>query len=66
MPGGTRTIFRGADCPFIDILWPAASKTGKVDVAKRYYRALIVLTVNSNSPRPELVEAKRYLADHWR
>lgn len=40
----------------------AARANGQIDVAKRYYRALIVLTVNGNSTRPELAEAKQYLA----
>jgi tetratricopeptide (TPR) repeat protein len=42
----------------------AARANGQVDVAKRYYRVLTALAVDGNSGRPELVEAKRYLAQN--
>jgi hypothetical protein len=40
----------------------AARNIGQADTAKRYYRALIGLTNDRSSSRPELAEAKQYLA----
>jgi hypothetical protein len=40
----------------------AARADGQIDTAKRYYRALTALAVDGNQARPELVEAKQYLA----
>jgi len=40
----------------------AARQVGAVDAAKRYYRALAGLAVNGDGQRPELAEAKTYLA----
>jgi hypothetical protein len=40
----------------------AARAMGSTEVAKRYYRALVGLTVNADTERPELGEAKSYLA----
>jgi tetratricopeptide (TPR) repeat protein len=41
----------------------AARADGQTDAAKRYYRALVGLTSAESGARPELVEAKRYLAE---
>jgi hypothetical protein len=40
----------------------AARAMGSTEVAKRYYRALAGLAVNADTERPELAEAKSYLA----
>lgn len=40
----------------------AARGQGATELAKRYYRALTTLAVDGNQSRPEIVEAKRYLA----
>ena len=42
----------------------AARAVGSVEAAKRYYRALAGLTVNGDGQRPELAEAKTYLAQN--
>jgi len=40
----------------------AARNIGQTDTARRYYRALIGLTNERSGSRPELAEAKQYLA----
>jgi tetratricopeptide (TPR) repeat protein len=40
----------------------AARGLGNTDTAKQYYRALVGLAVNADTERPELVEAKTYIA----
>jgi cytochrome c-type biogenesis protein CcmH/NrfG len=40
----------------------AARGAGSEEVAKQYYRALVGLLVNGDGERPELAEAKSYLA----
>src|SRR5437016_192798 len=42
----------------------AARAVGSVEAAKRYYRALAGLAVNGDGDRPELAEAKTYLAQN--
>src|SRR6202030_305051 len=42
----------------------AARAVGSVEAAKRYYRALAGLAVNGDGQRPELAEAKTYLAQN--
>ena len=42
----------------------AARATGSVDAAKRYYRALTALAVAGDGARPEVSEAKTYLAQN--
>jgi hypothetical protein len=42
----------------------AARAVGSVEEAKRYYRALAGLVVNGDGQRPELAEAKAYLAQN--
>jgi hypothetical protein len=42
----------------------AARATGSVEAAKRYYRALSGLAVGGDGQRPELAEAKTYLAQN--
>ena len=55
MPGRFRTVAGAAT---------AARATGSVDAAKRYYRALTGLAVNGDGSRPELSEARTYLAQN--
>src|SRR5215470_7443881 len=55
MPNRFRTIAGAAT---------AARVVGSVEAAKRYYRALAGLAVNSDGRRPELAEAKTYLAQN--
>ena len=55
MPNRFRTIAGAAT---------AARAVGSVEVAKRYYRALAGLAVNGDGRRPELAEAKNYLAQN--
>ena len=55
MPNRFRTIAGAAT---------AARAVGSVEAAKRYYRALAGLAVNSDGQRPELAEAKAYLAQN--
>jgi tetratricopeptide (TPR) repeat protein len=40
----------------------AARGLNNTDTAKQYYRALVGLAVHADTERPELVEAKTYLA----
>jgi tetratricopeptide (TPR) repeat protein len=42
----------------------AAHASGSVEAAKRYYRALTVLVANGGGDRPEVVEARTYLAQN--
>jgi hypothetical protein len=42
----------------------AARQLGAADAAKRYYRALTGIAVNGDGQRPELAEAKTYLANN--
>jgi tetratricopeptide (TPR) repeat protein len=42
----------------------AASQSGSVEAAKRYYRALTVLVANGDGDRPEISEARMYLAQN--
>jgi tetratricopeptide (TPR) repeat protein len=42
----------------------AARATGSADTAKRYYRALTVLVVGGDGDRPEIAEARTYLAQN--
>jgi tetratricopeptide (TPR) repeat protein len=42
----------------------AARGAGSVDAAKRYYRALTGLAVDSDGARPEIAEAKTYLSQN--
>ena len=55
MPNRFRTIAGAAT---------AARAVGSVEAAKRYYRALAGLAVNGDGRRPELAEAKTYLAQN--
>ena len=55
MPNRFRTIAGAA---------AAARQVGAADAAKRYYRALAGLAVNGDGERPELAEAKTYLANN--
>ena len=55
MPNRFRTIADAAT---------AARAVGSVEAAKRYYRALTGLAVNGDVHRPELAEAKTYLAQN--
>jgi Tfp pilus assembly protein PilF len=40
----------------------AARESGSVEAAKRYYRTLSVLAVGGDGDRPEISEARSYLA----
>jgi hypothetical protein len=40
----------------------AARDSGSIEAAKRYYRMLTVLTIGGNGDRPEVAEARMYLA----
>jgi hypothetical protein len=42
----------------------AAREGGSVDAAKRYYQALTVLVAGGDGDRPEISEAKTYLAQN--
>jgi hypothetical protein len=42
----------------------AARASGSVDTAKRYYRALTVLVMGGDGDRPEVAEARTYLAQN--
>jgi hypothetical protein len=42
----------------------AARMVGSVEAAKRYYRALAGLVINGDGQRPEIAEAKTYLAQN--
>jgi len=42
----------------------AARESGSVDAAKRYYQALTVLVAGGDGNRPEIAEAKTYLAQN--
>jgi hypothetical protein len=42
----------------------AARMVGSVEAAKRYYRALAGLAINGDGQRPEIAEAKTYLAQN--
>jgi hypothetical protein len=42
----------------------AARESGSVEAAKRYYRALTVLVVDGDRDRPEISEARIYLAQN--
>jgi Tfp pilus assembly protein PilF len=42
----------------------AARASGSVEVAKRYYRALTGLAIGGDDNRPELTEARMYLAQN--
>jgi tetratricopeptide (TPR) repeat protein len=42
----------------------AASQSGSVEAAKRYYRLLTVLVANGDGDRPEISEARMYLAQN--
>jgi tetratricopeptide (TPR) repeat protein len=42
----------------------AARESGSVEEAKRYYRALTVLVADSDGDRPEISEARAYLAQN--
>jgi hypothetical protein len=42
----------------------AARESGSVDAAKRYYQALTVLVAGGDGDRPEISEAKTYLAQN--
>jgi len=42
----------------------AARASGSVEAAKRYYRALTVLTASSDGDRPEVLQARVYLAQN--
>jgi tetratricopeptide (TPR) repeat protein len=42
----------------------AARASGSVEAAKRYYRALTVLAVGGDGDRPEVAEARTYLAQN--
>jgi hypothetical protein len=42
----------------------AARATGSVEAAKRYYRALTVFAVGGDGDRPEVAEARTYLAQN--
>jgi tetratricopeptide (TPR) repeat protein len=42
----------------------AARAAGSADIAKRYYRALTVLVADGGGDRPEVVEARTYLAQN--
>ena len=55
MPNRFRTIAGAA---------AAAHAGGSVDTAKRYYRALTVLVAGGDGDRPEIVEARTYLAQN--
>jgi hypothetical protein len=55
MPNRFRTVAGAAS---------AARATGSVEEAKRYYRALTVLAANGDGDRPEIVEARKYLAQN--
>ena len=55
MPNRFRTIAGAA---------AAARATGSVDAAKRYYRALTALALAGDGGRPEVSEAKTYLAQN--
>jgi len=55
MPNRFRTIAGAA---------AAARQVDAADAAKRYYRALTGLAVNGDGKRPELAEAKTYLANN--
>jgi tetratricopeptide (TPR) repeat protein len=55
MPNRFRTIAGAA---------AAARAAGSVEAAKRYYRALAGLAVNGDGSRPELAEARNYLAQN--
>jgi hypothetical protein len=55
MPGRFRTIAGAA---------AAARADGSVEAAKRYYRALTGLAVGADGVRPEVSEAKSYLAQN--
>jgi len=55
MPNRFRTIAGAA---------AAARAIGSADTAKRYYRALTVLTAGSDGDRPEISQARSYLAQN--
>ena len=55
MPNRFRTIAGAAS---------AARAIGSADTAKRYYRALTVLTAGSDGDRPEISQARSYLAQN--
>ena len=40
----------------------AAQRLNNVDAAKQYYRALVGVAVHADADRPEVAEAKTYLA----
>ena len=42
----------------------AARESGSVEAAKRYYRELTVLAVGGDGDRPEVSEARTYLAQN--
>ena len=42
----------------------AAEKTDQLDLAGKYYARLVDNCKNSNSSRPELAHAKRFVEDH--
>jgi hypothetical protein len=42
----------------------AARASGSVEATKRYYRALTVLTAGSDGDRPEISQARAYLAQN--
>jgi tetratricopeptide (TPR) repeat protein len=42
----------------------AAEKADKLDLARKYYARLVDNCTNSNSSRPELARAKRFVEDH--
>jgi hypothetical protein len=55
MPNRFRTIAGAA---------AAARAIGSADAAKRYYRALTVLAEGGDGARPEVAEARSYLAQN--
>ena len=42
----------------------AARESGSVEAAKRYYQALMALVAGGDGDRPEIADAKTYLAQN--